>query len=97
MAVPVPDDGSPARPCAVNVHFHSATGALLATKTIKLAPGEGDFADLGMNGLVRFGERGIINPCVMPVAPGSAAGCRVSVQVFDNFTGWTQSFLAPIF
>jgi len=77
--------------CAVEVDFHSATGALLASKLMKLAPGEADVLDLNMNSLVRFGERGIIDPCFMPIAPGTAAACKFSVQVFDQFTGWTQA------
>jgi hypothetical protein len=96
-ALPMPDDGSPAAPCEAEVHFHSGSGALLGSRVMKVAPGEADVFDLSMNGLVRFAERGIIEPCVMPVAPGSAAGCRVSVQVFDQLTGWTQAFMAPVF
>jgi hypothetical protein len=97
VASPVPDDGRPAAPCEGQAILHSATGAVLASKELKLASGQGDFLDLNMNGLVRFGERGIINPCFMPVALGSAGGCKVSIQVFDNLTGWTQAFLAPVF
>jgi len=97
VAEPVPNDGSPAPPFALQVDLHSATGVVLDSKILKLAPGEAGFMDLNMNGLVRFGERGIINPCMMPVAPGSAAGCKLSVQVFDQFTGWTQAFLAAAF
>ncbi len=96
-AQPVPEDGRLAPPCAGQLDLHSATGALLASKEIKLAPGQGDFVDLNMNGLVRFGERMGIQPCYMPVAPGSAAGCMVSLQVFDRFTGWTQAFMSPVF
>jgi hypothetical protein len=69
----------PPAPCAVEVHLHSATGALLASKEMKLAPGQADFLDLNMSRLVRFAERAGIAPCTMPVAPGSAAGCKVSV------------------
>ena len=47
-----------------------------------------------MNSLVRFGERKVINSVLIPVAPGSAAGCKASVQVFDQASGWTQVFIA---
>jgi hypothetical protein len=91
-----PTGGPPVAPaaCQVEVHFHSATGAIVASKVMKPAPGESDTLDLNMNGLVRFGERGVINPCMMPVGPGSAAGCKVSVQVFDQITGWTQAMIS---
>lgn len=93
--VPAPPNAPPPAPdlCSVRVALHSATGATLAEKLIKLAPGESDVLDLNMNGLVRFGERGIIEPCFMPTGPGSASGCKFSVQVFDQFTGWTQAFV----
>jgi hypothetical protein len=96
VASPVSDDGRPALPCAGQLDLHSSTGALLATKTIRLMPGQGDFLDLSMNGLVRFGERAIIDPYFMP-APASAAGCKLSLQVFDQYSGWTQAFMEPIF
>jgi len=32
----------------------------------------------------------MIEPCAMLIAPSGTAGCRVPVQVLDQFTGWTQ-------
>ena len=65
---------------------------LVAQKRVALEPGQSDFLDLNLNTQVsRFGERAVIQPCLQPVAAGSTVGCAISVQVFDQFTGWTTT------
>jgi hypothetical protein len=94
---PAPPTGEPpAAPaaCELECHLHSATGIIVASKVVKPAAGESDMLDLNMNGQVRFGERGVINPCCMPLGTGSGGGCKVSVQVFDQISGWTQSLVS---
>ena len=77
---PVPDPSRVPRlaPCEVEVAFQSASGVPLASKVMKLVPGEAGFLDLTLSSFVRFGERVVISPFVMSIAPGSAAGCRIA-------------------
>lgn len=82
-------------PCAAELRLHSAVGAPLAVKTVRLEPGRSDVLDLNVNGLVRLGERTVISPRYMAIGSGSTVGCKFSVQVFDQGTGWTQAFATP--
>jgi hypothetical protein len=82
-----------AQSCTADLVFHNSQGVVVAQKRVALEPGHSDFLDLNMTQQVpRFGERGLYLPCVQPVAAGSSDGCIGSVQVFDQFTGWTTTF-----
>jgi len=78
--------------CQADLIFHNSQGAVVAQKRVALEPGQSDFLDLNLNTQVsRIGERVVYLPCVKPVAAGSTIGCAISVQVFDQFTGWTTT------
>jgi hypothetical protein len=44
--------------------------------------------------LSRLGERLLIAPSLRPVGTGSTQGCLVSVQVFDQASGWTTTYIS---
>jgi hypothetical protein len=63
-------------------------------KRVALEPGQADALDLNMNTqLSRFGERLLIAPSLRPVETGGTRGCVVSVQAFDQASGWTTTYI----
>ncbi|MBI3682842.1 MAG: hypothetical protein HY235_20915 [Acidobacteria bacterium] len=90
-----PAIGDPNVKCAADLVLRNSRGVVVARKTVSLGAGMGDFVDLNMNTQVsRLGERAIIDPGIIPAPGTSAAGCRVSVQLIDQFTGWTTLIAA---
>jgi hypothetical protein len=85
-----PDD----KRCIVDLMFRNSQSIIVAQKRVLLEPGHGDALDLNMNTQVsRLGDRALIAPSLRTVATGSGNGCLVSVQVFDQRTGWTTTYV----
>jgi hypothetical protein len=83
------------QPCVAELLFRNSQGTALAQKRVLLAPGTADFLDLNMNTQVsRLGERVPITPSLRPATSGSAIGCVVSLQLFDQLTGWTTTYIS---
>jgi len=88
----------PAPPaCIGESHFHAADGSIVGMLSFDLEPGHAAFLSLNSSRLgLGFGQRAGITPCVLPIrgVSNSTNGCKVSVQVLDNFTMWTTGMAA---
>jgi len=94
----------PPVPCAGTLGFVDAAGNPIGpSSTVSLSPGQAASLDLPPKFLVpgvahRMGSAGAATE-VLPVftpAPGVAPGvCVTSVEVYDEFTGWTHVFYSP--
>ena len=74
--------------------FKGIRGATVGpVQQLDLAPGRAAVVELNFNALVsRFGERVQIQPAAAAVDPGSAAGCRISAEMYDQITGRTMAY-----
>jgi len=82
-------------PCKGELHLHAADGKMVGMLSFDLMPGHAAFLSLNSSRLgLGFGQRAGIAPCIMPAELGSTNGCKVSVQVLDNFTMWTTGMAA---
>jgi hypothetical protein len=88
------EDPNQNQPCTADLALRNSRGAVVVQKRVALQPGQADALDLNMNTqLSRLGERLLISPSLSPVETGSTQGCVVSVQVFDQSTGWTTTYI----
>jgi hypothetical protein len=87
----------PVRSCNATLGFAAADGSALGrSSSVDLAPGQAAHLDLPMSGYnLRLGERVQIRPTLQEAAPGSAAGCVATVEVFDVASGRTTTFVLP--
>jgi hypothetical protein len=87
----------PPQPCYGVLSFADVNGNPIGgTSTVSLNSGQAAYLDLPGNTVVTgFGQRAEVQPIFTP-AVGSAPGqCSISVEVYNNFTGWTNVILVP--
>jgi hypothetical protein len=96
----------PPGPCAGTLGFLDASGNPIGpSSTVSLSPGQAAFLDLPPKFLVpgflirnaNGGASAQVLPVftAMPAAAASAGVCVTSVEVYDEFTGWTHVFMPP--
>jgi hypothetical protein len=67
-------------------------------KRVDLMAGRFDFVDVSASLLIprgaAIGTRVMVQPrLLIPVGGGDLRGCRASVQLYDLFSGWTQTII----
>ena len=87
-------------PCSAQLGFANSSGTLVGppTKTVNLAPGQGDWLDLhGSTLALPFAGRAEVRP-VVTLAPnplvGGASACLANAEILDSFSGFSL-VLAP--
>jgi hypothetical protein len=89
-------------PCILALGFADSAGTAVGnTVTADLGPGEAAFAELDFSSLaIRGGQRLELRPVATAAYVGSASGCSISAEVYDQSTGRTtvyaRTFLPPI-
>jgi hypothetical protein len=78
--------------CNVILAFEDAEGRSVGqAMPVTLTPGRHAFLDLNPPPGLSLYQRIVQPKLLLPASGGDTRGCRVSVQVIDTLTGWTQA------
>ena len=88
-------NGFPPDPCRGELRLHDIDGNVVASRTVRLRPGQGaflDFTTATRTGDIAF-DRAPIDPCWIPAERSGLA--IPTVEVFDTASGRTTLFANP--
>jgi hypothetical protein len=78
--------------CSVILAFEDAEGRTIGqAMPVTLSPGRHAFLDLNPPPGLSLYQRVVQPKLLLPASGGDTRGCRVSVQIYDALTGWTQA------
>ena len=86
--------GVPPGPCDGELIFHDMAGNDLASRTVRLEPGESTFLETAIGVRNSPAQRVGIDPCWLP-GPGSGRALP-TVEVFETLTGRTAFVTNPV-
>jgi hypothetical protein len=86
--------GTPPDPCRAELMFHDAAGNVLASKIVRLRPGQATSLDYTIGVRTEALQRVGIVPCVLP--DPEQGRMLPTAEVFDNTSGQTILVINPV-